>query len=326
MECLKNLYQNQTAEIETTIGHTGRLSVQRGVRQGCPLSPMLFNLYSELIMIHALDKWEDGIEIGSTFYNNLIYADDVALLATTEGNLQQLVQYVGKASERCGLSLNTKKTQAMVIGRHTSSINIMHSGANMEQVKQFIYLGASFNEKGDTINEVRRRVAIAKRANGDLHRIWRNRELPIPLTRKLVQLTIWSIMSYVSETWIYLMSVQNMVKVVERWCYRRMLRISWTEHVTNDEVFSRANTKPTLLDGLLKRRLAFHGHLVRKGGITLDLMIGCLHGTRSKGRPRTTWLKDLATQANISYKEAITTPMDRKNWRSVGNPRRTPYE
>ena len=72
--------------------------------------------------------------------------------------------------------------------------------------------------------------------------------------------------------------------------------------------------------------LAFHGHLVRKGGITLDLMIGRLHGTRPRGRPRTTWLKDLATQANISYKEAITIPRDRKKWRSVGNPRRTPDE
>ena len=97
-------------------------------------------------------------------------------------------------------------------------------------------------------------------------------------------------------------------------------------YVTNEEVFNRANTKPTLLDGLLKRRLAFHGHLVRKDGITLDLMIGRLHGTRPRGRPRTTWLKDLATQANISYKEAITIPRDRKKWRSVGNPRRTPDE
>ena len=202
----------------------------------------------------------------------------------------------------------------------------MYNGAPLEQFKQFIYLGASFNEKGDTIKEVKRRMAIAKRASGDLHRIWRNRELPIPLKRKLVQLTIWPIMSYGSETWIYLKSVQNMIKVFERWCYRRMLRISWTEHITNEEVFNRANTKSTHLDGLLKRRLAFHGHLVRTDGITLDLMIGRLHGTRPRGRPKTTWLKDLATQANISYKEAITIPRDRKKWRSVGNPRRTPDE
>ena len=56
----------------------------------------------------------------------------------------------------------------------------------MEQVKQFIYLGASLNEKGDTIKEIKRRVAIAKRASGDLHMIRRNRDLTIPLKRKLV--------------------------------------------------------------------------------------------------------------------------------------------
>ena len=141
------------AEVETVVGRTGPLSVQRGVCQGCPLSPMLFNMYSELIMRHALEKWEDGIELGGRVYNNLRYADDVALLATTEGNLQQLVNDVGKASERFGLSLNAKKTQVMVICRHTSIINIMYNGAPLEQVKQFIYLGASFNEKEDTINQ-----------------------------------------------------------------------------------------------------------------------------------------------------------------------------
>ena len=117
-----------------------------------------------------------------------------------------------------------------------------------------------------------------------------------------------------------------MINNFERWCYRRMLRISWTEHVTIEKVSNMASTKPTLLDGLLTRRMDFHGHLVRKGGITLDLMIGRLHGTRPRGRPRTTWLKDLTTQTNISYKEAITIPRDRNKWRSVGNPRRTPDE
>ena len=140
-------HTNQTAEVETGVGRTGPLSVQRGVRQGCPLSTMLFNLYIELIMRHALKKYEDGIEIGGTYYTNLRCADDVALLATTVGNLQQLVNDVGKASERFGLSWNAKETQVMVIGRHTCSINIMYNGAPLDQVKQFIYLGASFNEK-----------------------------------------------------------------------------------------------------------------------------------------------------------------------------------
>ena len=71
---------------------------------------------------------------------------------------------------------------------------------------------------------------------------------------------------------------------------------------------------------------SFHGRLVRKGGITFDMMIGHLHGTRPRERPISTWLKDLATQANISYNEAITMPRDRNKWRSVDNPRMMPDE
>ena len=67
-----------------------------------------------------------------------------------------------------------------------------------------------------------------------------------------------------------------------KWCYRRILRISWSEHVTNEEVLNMANTKPTLLDGILKRRLDFHGHLVRKGCITFNPMIVRIHGTRPR--------------------------------------------
>ena len=100
-----------------------------GVCQGCPLSPMLFKLYSELIMIHALEKWEGNIEIVGKYPNNLRYADDVALLATTEDNLQQLVNDGGKSAERFDLSLYSNMIQVKVIDRNTSSIDIMSNGS-----------------------------------------------------------------------------------------------------------------------------------------------------------------------------------------------------
>ena len=202
-------------------------------------------MWRTLIMRHSLEKCEYGIEIGGKLYNNLRYADDLALLATTEGNLQQMVNDVGKASERFGLSLNAKKTQVVVIGRHISTINILYNGAPLEHVKQLIYLGASFNEKGDTIKDVKRRVAIAKRASGDLHRIWRNRELPIPLKRKLVQLMIWPIMSYGSETWIYLKSVQN-DGAIEECCASH----GWNMSPTRRCLTGPTQSPPSLMDFL----------------------------------------------------------------------------
>ena len=113
------------------------------------------------------------------YYNNLRYADDVTLLATTEENLQQLVNDVGKASERFGLSLNAKKNKIMVIGRHN-----LYNGAPLEQVNQLIYLGASSNENGYIIKNMKTRVDIAKRANGDLHMIMEEQRATNPTEEK----------------------------------------------------------------------------------------------------------------------------------------------
>ena len=71
-------------------------------------------------------------------------------------------------------------------------------------------------------------------------------------------------------------------------------------------------------------KLAFNGDLVMTGGIIYNLMIGRIREARSIWRPGTTWLKDLATQANFNYNESITIPRDRNKWRRVGNSRRTP--
>ena len=87
--------------IETAVGRTGPLSVQRGVRHDCPHSPLLsMRFYYEIegLCPGEMGRWHIGV--GGKCYNNLICADDVALLATTEYNLQQLVKYVGNASER----------------------------------------------------------------------------------------------------------------------------------------------------------------------------------------------------------------------------------
>ena len=96
-------------------------------------------------------------------------------------------------------------------------------------------------------------------------------------------------------------TVQNMINVFERWFYRRML-----PHLTDGTCHQRGGVyrgqqKPTLLDGLPKRRLAFHGHIIRKGGITLDLMTGCIHGTRPRVRP-STWRTSLNKLTSIAQR------------------------
>ena len=96
---LKRLYTNQEATVRTEFGETDNIDIGKGVRQGCILSPLLFNIYAENIMREALEEWESGISIGGRMVTNLRYADDTTLLAGTKEELIELVERVRRASE-----------------------------------------------------------------------------------------------------------------------------------------------------------------------------------------------------------------------------------
>ena len=89
----------------------------KGVRQGCVLSPCLFNLYAEYIMRNAgLDEAQVGIKIARRSINNLRYADDTTLMAESEEELKSLLMKVKEKSEKVGLKLNIQKTKIMASG------------------------------------------------------------------------------------------------------------------------------------------------------------------------------------------------------------------
>ena len=95
----------------------GWFKVEKGVRQGCILSPCLFNFYAEYIMWSArLDESQAGIKIARRNINNLRYARDNTLMAESEEDLKSLLMKVKKESEKAGLKLNIKKTKIMASG------------------------------------------------------------------------------------------------------------------------------------------------------------------------------------------------------------------
>ena len=117
---LRNLYAGQEATVRTGHRTTDWFQKGKGVRQGCILSPGLFNLYTEYIMRNTgLDEAHAGIKIARSV-NNLRYADDTTLMAESEKELKSLLMKVKEESEKVGLKLNIQKTKIMASGPITS--------------------------------------------------------------------------------------------------------------------------------------------------------------------------------------------------------------
>ena len=118
---LRNLYAGQEATVRTGRGTTDWFQIGKGVRQGCILSPCLFNLYAEYSMRNAgLEEAQAGIKISRRNINNLRCADDITLMAESEEELKSLLMKVKVESEKVGLKLNIQKTKIMASGPITS--------------------------------------------------------------------------------------------------------------------------------------------------------------------------------------------------------------
>ena len=118
---LRILYSGQEATVRAGHGTTDWFQIGIGVRQGCILSPCLFNFYAEYIMRNAgLDEAQAGIKIARKNINNLRYADDTTLMEESEEELKRLLMKVSEGSEKVGLKLNIQKTKIMASGPITS--------------------------------------------------------------------------------------------------------------------------------------------------------------------------------------------------------------
>ena len=141
------------ATVRTGHGTADWFRIGKGVRQGCILSPCLFNLYAEYIMRNAgLEETQAGIRIARRNINNLRYADDTTLMAESEEELKSLLMKVQEESEKVGLKLNIQKTKIMASGPITSWEIARET---VETVSDFIFWGSKITADGDCSHEIK---------------------------------------------------------------------------------------------------------------------------------------------------------------------------
>ena len=148
---LRILYAGQEATVRTGHGTTDWFQIGKGVRQGCILSPCLFNFYAEYIMRNSgLEEAQAGIKIAGRNINNLRYADNTTLMAESEEELKSLLMKVKEESEKVDLKLNIQKMKIMASGPITSW------QIDGETVRDFIFGSSKITADGDCSHEIKK--------------------------------------------------------------------------------------------------------------------------------------------------------------------------
>ena len=313
---IRNLYYDQIAAVRVGDELADWVKIRRGVRQGCVMSPVFFSIYGEIIMRRIGEL--EGISVGGKNFNNVRYADDTVLIADSMEKLQRLVERVDAAGEEMGLRINRKKTECMVMSkRNAPACNISIGNENIKQVDKFKYLGSMLTEDGRSENEIRQRIGIAMNAFGKMKNMVT--DISIETRIRVIKTYIWAILLYGYETWTINKDMERKLEAFEVWCWRRMMRVSWTERRTNDSIFEEIGKERELLRTIRRRQMRFLGHVMRREQLENLSLTGRISGERGRGRPRMKYLDGLKRTIGGGLRTGRMLQMtrDRDVWKSM---------
>ena len=213
-------------------------------------------------MIREALEGGEGININGQNITNIRYADDTIILAESEQQLQHMIDKLDATCEQYGMAMNAKKTKTMIVEKTPEKqceVNV--KGQRLTQVKQYKYLGTTIEHTGQCKTEVAQRINQAKIAFWKKATILKS-NISMKTRIRILMCYVFSVLSYGCETWTYSKAIDHKINAFEMWCYRRMLRISWTSHTTNIDVLQKIGVKETtMLNTLKNRKLSYAGHI-----------------------------------------------------------------
>jgi Reverse transcriptase (RNA-dependent DNA polymerase) len=214
--------KNSKGNVRVRGEETEDFEIGTGLRQGDPLSTLLFNMILEKVLRDSHIN-----RIGHILYRGhqvLAYADDVAIIARSVGEMQQVVDSIITAGAEMGLRINTKKTKVMRIGpEEKREINLGIAGERVEEVKEFTYLGTLLSSGGREELEIEARLTKGNKCAGSMNYLLRSKNLSRETKFRIYRTILRPTTLYCCETWVLNKNLQERLKAWERKILRRIL-------------------------------------------------------------------------------------------------------
>ena len=348
---IRSFHQDMSVKVRLGGVMTDSIEVRNGLRQGCCMAPVLFNLFMCAMMERWAERAHGNVEVGVRLHykydeklfrryernanmrllTECQFADDGALLASSRSGAELAIRTYQKACSNFGLTVSNSKTKHMVTGRLAEDCDresIETDGGEIERVKEFLYLGSVMADSGRMDIDVERRISQASRAFGVLRKaVFLDKNLTLSTKRKIYQACVLSVLFYGSECWTTLKKHTKKLNTFHHRCIRTILGISnkqqWDERISSTEVRRRWGNEETVEEKIRRRRLEWLGHVARMpdNRIPKSALFGWLPQPRPPGGPRRRWkdvirrdLKNIKVAEDVWYGEAVRS---RAGWRAM---------
>ena len=319
--------------------------ISNGVKQGCVLAPVLFNMFFSCVLNHAVHDFDKGVYLryrldGSLFdlrrlnaktktlkrlLLEALFADDCALLAHKESDLQAIVNRFAEACRLFGLTISLSKTEVLFqpaprTARPPPTIRI--EGTQLKVVDQFKYLGSIISSDGSLDKEIAARIGKASQSLGRLRsRVLNHKNIKLATKIKVYRAVVLTSLLYGCETWTLYRKHLKQLESFHMRALRSILRVKWQDKITNLEVLDRA--KLVSIESMIVRaQLRWTGHVIRMDSSRLphQVLYGVLsEGLRNAGHPKKRFkdcIKDSLKYCAFPAKELESRARDRVSWRA----------